>query len=448
VESTLVRFINALRNAGLPVSSDETLVAAESIKLLGFDDRQQLKSALSLVLAKTEEHKRLFNDCFDRFYSARPTSPSSAAPATPDSNSTSPEPPPELTPELQQMVDASPAELELAIQRAGDNAGVENIRLFTQKGVFLRRILEQLEWSALQDAMLSAARASPNGGPRLSGLQDFAAQLQGAARDYVEQQYALHGAARSMQMRDQMLMHTRINRLDPSQIAHCRKLVNRIVKRLIKHFKRRKRFYRRGMLDLHATLRHNMSTDGALFKLYWRRKHRDRPRVFIICDVSGSVRQYAEIMLLFVYSMQEVLPRAQCYAFSNRLEDVSALLKTRGDVEQAIATTLHRIGGGATDYAAALESFAREAGPALNRNSVIIVLGDARNNGADPALDTFRRCTGKAGNTYWLNPESHFIWNTGDSVMDQYASYCDGLFEVGTLAQLQRFCEYLLRKTQ
>ena len=90
MESTLVRFINALRNAGLPVSSDETLVAAESIKLLGFDDRQQLKSALSLVLAKTEEHKRLFNDCFERFYSARPTPPSNAAPASTDSTSTSP----------------------------------------------------------------------------------------------------------------------------------------------------------------------------------------------------------------------------------------------------------------------------------------------------------------------------------------------------------------------
>jgi hypothetical protein len=145
--------------------------------------------------------------------------------------------------------------------------------------------------------------------------------------------------------------------------------------------------------------------------------------------------------------MQDILPRAQCYAFSHRLEDVSPLLKSRGDLEQAIATTLQRIGGGATDYAAALETFAQETGPKLNRNSVIIVLGDARNNGSDPAVDSFRRCASKAGNTYWLNPESRFLWNTGDSVIDHYAPYCDALFEVGTLAQLQRFCEHLLRKT-
>lgn len=438
-----MRFIAALRSAGLPVSSDETLVAAQSIKLLGYGEREQFKTALSLVLAKTQPHKELFNTCFDRFYQ----SGNQGAPDTDATEEAATEPPVELSTDLQQLFNANPDELAIAVQHAGQQAGVENIRLFTQKGVYRRKILAQLDWPNLQEAMLAAARNPGGGATSLGRLQEFAARLQGSAREFIDQQYALHGEARSLQVRDSMLMQTRINRLEPAQVAYCRKLVARIVRRLIKHFKRRKRYFRRGQLDMHATLRHNMAHDGNLFSLHWRRKHRDRPRLFVICDVSGSVRQYAEIMLLFVASLQDLLPRAQCYAFSNHLQDISAVLKARGDLEQAIASTLQRVGGGSTDYAQALQSFEQMAAGSLNRNSVIIVLGDARNNLADPALDAFRRCTSKAGHTYWLNPEGRFAWNSGDSVIDQYAPFCDGVYEVGTLAQLERFCEDLLRKT-
>ncbi len=446
METTLVRFVAALRNAGLPVSSDETLVAAQSINLVGYGNRNQLKNALSMVLAKTQSDKQLFDLCFERFYGNRPQS--QISPAQEDQGQTSGDAVTvELSPGLNRLFGASDDELVLAVQQAGTAAGLDSIRLFTQKGVFRRKILEQLEWPALQQVMLDAARAAPGGSPTLGSLQDFAARLQGYAREHVNQQYALLGEARSASVRDQMLMQTRINRLDPRQKAYCRQLVARISKNLIKHFKRRKRYYRRGVLDLHASLRHNVATDGHLFQLYWRRKHRDRPRLFIICDVSGSVREYAEVMLLFVASMQELLPKARCYAFSNRLEDISPVLKARGDAETAIAATLQRVGRGSTDYAAALEAFAEQAGSVLNRRSVIIVLGDARNNHADPAASTFQQCAAKAGRTYWLNPEGRFSWNSGDSVMSQYQPYCDAVYEVGTLAQLEHFCEDLLRNT-
>jgi uncharacterized protein with von Willebrand factor type A (vWA) domain len=446
VEATLVRFVAALRNAGLPVSSDETLVAAQSIKLVGYENRDQLKNTLSMVLAKTQSNKQLFDLCFERFYgnlamSRENSSQEDQAAASGDAATL------ELSPSLDQLFNASDDELALAVQQAGTAAGLDSIRLFTQKGVFRRKILEQLEWPALQQVMLDAASAAPGGSPSLSSLQDFAARLQGYAREHVDQQYALLGEARSAIMRDQMLKQMRINRLDPRQKAYCRQLVARISKNLIKHFKRRKRYYRRGVLDLHASLRHNVATDGHLFQLHWRRKHRDRPRLFIICDVSGSVRQYAEVMLLFVASMQELLPKARCYAFSNRLEDISPVLKVRGDAEKAIAATLHRVGRGSTDYAAALEAFAEQAGSVLNRRSVIIMLGDARNNYADPSVRTFQQCAAKAGRTYWLNPEGRFSWNSGDSVMSQFQPYCDAVYEVGTLAQLEHFCEDLLRKT-
>jgi uncharacterized protein with von Willebrand factor type A (vWA) domain len=42
---------------------------------------------------------------------------------------------------------------------------------------------------------------------------------------------------------------------------------------------------------------------------------------------------------------------------------------------------------------------------------------------------------------YWLNPEPKPYWDTGDSVMGAYTRYCDGVFEVRNLRQLEEFVE-------
>jgi uncharacterized protein with von Willebrand factor type A (vWA) domain len=40
---------------------------------------------------------------------------------------------------------------------------------------------------------------------------------------------------------------------------------------------------------------------------------------------------------------------------------------------------------------------------------------------------------------YWLNPEPRGYWDTGDSIISDYASFCDGVYECRNLRQLERF---------
>jgi hypothetical protein len=40
---------------------------------------------------------------------------------------------------------------------------------------------------------------------------------------------------------------------------------------------------------------------------------------------------------------------------------------------------------------------------------------------------------------YWLDPEPRGYWDTGDSIVSEYAPYCDGVYEVRNLRQLQKF---------
>ena len=49
-----------------------------------------------------------------------------------------------------------------------------------------------------------------------------------------------------------------------------------------------------------------------------------------------------------------------------------------------------------------------------------------------------------AKQVFWLNPEPGSYWDTGDSIVSEYAQYCDGLFEVRNLRQLETFIEAVL----
>jgi uncharacterized protein with von Willebrand factor type A (vWA) domain len=49
-----------------------------------------------------------------------------------------------------------------------------------------------------------------------------------------------------------------------------------------------------------------------------------------------------------------------------------------------------------------------------------------------------------ARHLYWIDPEPSAYWNTGDSVIADYAKYCDGVYECRNLRQLERFVEAVI----
>ena len=73
-------FIRVLRAADVRVSPAEAIDAADVIGVVGFDNRDILKYALSQCLAKTEPEKRAFDTCFDSYF----TLPDMAQTPTPE----------------------------------------------------------------------------------------------------------------------------------------------------------------------------------------------------------------------------------------------------------------------------------------------------------------------------------------------------------------------------
>jgi uncharacterized protein with von Willebrand factor type A (vWA) domain len=82
----------------------------------------------------------------------------------------------------------------------------------------------------------------------------------------------------------------------------------------------------------------------------------------------------------------------------------------------------------------------------LSRDTVLLILGDARTNHFDPQAWTLGEVRQRCKRLIWLNPEPRRLWNTEDSVMDVYTPHCDNVLECWTLSHLVQAADLLLQK--
>jgi uncharacterized protein with von Willebrand factor type A (vWA) domain len=268
--------------------------------------------------------------------------------------------------------------------------------------------------------------------------------LREQVRDYVERQFLLHADATGRRLREDLLRQVKLSNVEHRSFRLIQELVYKMAKRLAALHSRRRKVFKRGQINIPRTLRHNMAYDGAIFDLKWKSVKIDRPKVFAICDVSGSVASYARFMLMFLYSLEEVMPKVRSFAFSSDLAEVTDLFE-RNHIEDAIAKTLRDYSGGSTDYGQAFSDFKRTCLDDVDHRTTIIILGDARNNYGDPRTDILKEMYDRCKRLIWLNPESRNAWYVGDAEMRRYSAYCHQVDECNSLMHLERVVGNLLR---
>ncbi len=490
MDRTLTSFIAALRNADVRVSTAETLDALSAVELVGYGDRELLKNTLSLMLPKTADEKDAFEVTFDRFFAFEDVDSSTdagdavtggdgqgdgdggaeggegsagtgagnrksksrfRAAATEDEEEEPLGPGERASPRSELgkllMLD-SRIELTVRMADAARAVNLEQIQVFTQKGLYTRRIMDEMGLPDLQREIneLRFSGAPPQ--RRLSQeLQKRRERLREQVRDYVERQFLLHADASGRRLREQLLRRVKLSNVEHRNFRLIQEVVLKMAKKLVALHSRRKKVFRRGQLHVPRTLRRNMAYDGNIFDLHWKSVKIDRPKVFAICDVSGSVANYARFMLMFLYSLEEVMPRVRSFAFSSDLAEVTELFERNG-IEDAIAKTLRDYGGGSTDYGQAFEDFRHKCLDDVDNRTTIIILGDARNNYGEPRAEILKEMYDRAKRVLWLNPEPRATWNVGDAEMRRYAAYVHQAEECNSLMHLERIVGNLLRTVQ
>ncbi len=477
MQSNLVSFIQVLRSHDVRVSPAESLDAVDVAATLGYADRSLLRDGLAMTLAKTPEEEAIFHECFDRFFrheladfsmDDEPTGdPSESAEGedgeTAESDAeggggdaSEQESALEFAAEsnetlqelmqgqlMQDLVNNDRNALTLAMSQAAEAVGLSDIELFTQRGQYTRRILDEMGEEQIRNAVIELEQ---EGNPALPLLQQYRDILREQVRDYVEREYLLHAEGRNQQFMEDILSKTRLNNIEHVYLHRVQELIRKMAKKLASRHSRRRRPVKRGQLNMPKTMRRGIPNDGVMFNTYWRRVYKDKPQILAVCDVSGSVAQYAKFLLLFLYSLQDVLPKVRSFAFSSHLGEVSDFFDDY-PVEKAIEMVNWKFGG-ATDYGNSLLDFANLAMDDINSNTTVIILGDARNNHGEPRLDILQSIYQRSRQVIWLNPESRKAWGSGDSEMPRYLSACHFSAECNNLKQLERIVDQLLKSTR
>jgi uncharacterized protein len=479
MDKALADFVEMLRYSDVPVSISESVDAAETVRLFGYKDRGLLKTALAQVMAKTIEEQESFERCFDEFFSYQinpdldpentqeedenPETSETAKSLPPPTAANDDEGQPSpasgggeggggfsgeqsqggaTAPLIDLLERNDRTELTMAMTAAANAANLRNIVLMTQRGLYTRRIMEGMGLDQVnREISRRNQEGDAAGADRLSGRTEL---LFDAVRDMVERQLALTSSGKAKQFRQDILKNVRLSNVEHRDFKYMRLLVQRMAKRLTDMNSRVKKVKNRGHLDIRKTMRRNVAYDGILFETHWKQKHKDRPKVLAVCDVSGSVASVARFLLLFLYSLNEVLPKVRSFAFSGDLGEITAEFDRLGP-EEAIPYAIDKYGGRSTDYGRALEDFKDLCLNDIDNRTTVIFLGDGRSNGADPRVDILKEIKLRAKRVIWLNPERKSIWGSGDSEMLRIAPYCTTAQTCNSLNKLELILRDLLK---
>jgi len=444
MEQILKDFISALRSSGARISIPETIDAMNTVKLTGYHNREVFKDSLSAVLAKSFHEKEIFEECFYRFFSFDTFSenigdyPESLAPEVME----------EISPLSQMILSGDLGGLASSIREAAREVHITGIQFFTQKGLYIHRIIRHMGLDKLkldvkylfqQDTFSSKQMAE-----KLEKGKDY---LFENVKDFVEQQFALFSPSVTENLLEDYLKSIKLSNLEQRDFHRMHSIIQKMVKRLNDLHSRRRKTSKRGQLDFRKTLRNNISYQGLLFDIQWKKKKIDRPDIIAICDVSRSVETVARFLLLFLYSLNKSLARIRTFIFCSNLIEVSHIFDEY-PVEEALVKLQSGMGLGIilgrTDYGQAFRDFEESWFHLITKKTTILVLGDARNNYGDSQAGILKSMHERGKRLIWLNSEPRSFWGIGDSEMKKYLPCCHLARECNTVHHLERVVDSLL----
>ncbi|NPV93070.1 MAG: VWA domain-containing protein [Firmicutes bacterium] len=232
------------------------------------------------------------------------------------------------------------------------------------------------------------------------------------------------------------------------QKRQLRRLIRQLAKRIANRSAGMLRRGGKNRISFRRLWRKSLSSGGIPVELCYERPRKKRSRLFVLLDVSNSMRATVSFFLELLFALSEEFSRIRAFLFVNSLTEVTQYID-RDDLSKTVEKIVNpgRMGvSGPTDYGESLAQFTAEYLEEITRKTTVIILGDGRNNqfptGEENLLEISRRCA----NLYWLNPEPPWMWGFGDSYMPVYQPYCHQVFECRNLEQLERFIQHLVLK--
>lgn len=394
MRTAILNFITELRHAGLRISLSESMDAMQAVAAVGIE-RELLREALAASLVKEEEDRPAFDDIFARFF------------------------------------------VGPGVRRKGKHvqAGGEGDGQRTKESSIRTRPQEQPQEQPRPHEHPSPEKKEPQQRQEqkrstkesLERKEQVVENPDHGEREEQKEQESLHKTRLALH---RALLEKPFKEFDSRDVESAKELVAELARRLRGRLGRRYKRGARGRLDFRRIFRASVAHGGIPIELFWRQRRPGKPDLVALCDLSGSVAIVSDFLLALLAPATEYFRQVHTFAYVDRLCEVSF---ENGYVVPHDTLDLYA----RSDFGKVLQQFWTDAGERLlTRNTIVLVLGDARNNRRPPRQDLLARINDRSKKLLWLNPEPQVRWNTGDSVMNIYAQACDLSLGCGNLKEL------------
>ncbi len=412
----LSAFSRILRLEGLAVSPKETADASQILISLGLSDREQVKTALRTVFAKSREEQLTFDRAFDGFFLSEEKMRQQAKEHM----------------EREQELAKNRQEAEKDLQLGGKPMDLSPEQRETYAA------MPQEARDRLKNFM-DKYRGTAERNPQLYG--DFIHSV--FTRTILEQQMLMENAGLGGEELDPELglLYRDITEFRDTEIPKAIDIIQAIARQINGELSaKRKNLGHTGVLDFRKTIRKGLETGGSFVRLRYRKKRQRRRHLVLLCDVSGSMVQFSEFALRFIQSLNQVSDNSRVFLFSENLVEADAFKLQNMDLFRSYVKDSGIYGRG-TDLGTALAQLCGKQPAVLGASTTLLILSDTKTIDQPRAIQALLEAKRQAGRVLWLNPIPESKWQYLRSVQTM-ASICP-MVPCSTLRELAAACRKL-----
>jgi uncharacterized protein len=422
LRDAILEFIADLRTAGVRISVAESLDAMRAVAAAGIE-RRRMREALAAALIKEEADRTIFDETFARRFAGVPPNPRAARRSKGErtgmhgssggpSESAASDAPRDRRDDDEAPAGAAPARKPSPRDRDSP-----------------QQLLSSAQESASEDTS-NGETADPNDGGSDSAAKSSPETI---AAGHVESRAEAEApgieAGRAAALRK--IERMPFANYSDLEFETARDALAALKRRFRLRMSRRLRIANAGRIDFRRTIRASLQHGGALGDLRFRVRRPRHIDLLILADISGSVKYASTLMLEIVAGAAACFRRVRSFVYIDRLAEA-------GFEDGHLAMTPPLDFYARSDFGRVLAELWNRRAALISRATVIVIMGDGRNNRRPARADLLRDLARLSRATLWLIPEPQVRWSTGDSAIRQYARECSALISCENLRELER----------
>lgn len=200
---------------------------------------------------------------------------------------------------------------------------------------------------------------------------------------------------------------TDFSQLNPKESELLDELADKLVREMSLRIKRKRKKAKSGTINLGDSIRKNIQNGGTIIQLLRKARKKEKYRLLILLDVSGSMDKYSYYLLKFLWTLRSHFKYVEVFAFSTVMKRITDQLS-----DKDIRTAIQNVSAHATHWSSGtkigdcLETFNDQyARNYLNGKTLTLILSDGLDTGEIETLaQAIHKIKLRSKRLIWLNP--------------------------------------------